>query len=190
MPDAAIDLFQPPAPDGGGRRRLIACVWTARAARLFPPLSDASRRAVLAQFRDRVVSDPHVNAAQIELVRSTWARVRPVQTAAAELFYGKLFELEPRLQPLFKGDIAAQGQKLMHMLDVAVRGLEHPQALAPAFRDLGRRHQRYGAAPTDYGTVAIALLWTLEQVLGQAFTADVRLAWTEAYTLIWRLMQA
>jgi hemoglobin-like flavoprotein len=164
-------------------------VWTAPAARLKEAGTDAPRCAVLAQFGDRVVSDAHVNAAQIELVRSTWARVRPVQTAAAELFYGKLFELEPQLQPLFKGDFAAQGQKLMRMLDAAVRGLEHPQALAPAFKDLGRRHLRYGAAPVDYGTVAIALLWTLEQILGQAFTPDVRLAWTEAYTLISRLMQ-
>ncbi|MES0874933.1 globin family protein [Sinimarinibacterium thermocellulolyticum] len=131
-----------------------------------------------------------MNAEQIALVRSTWKAILPMRTAVAELFYNKLFELEPRLQPLFKTDLERQGEKLIAMLDAAVRGLDHPQVLGPALRDLGQRHIRYGASENDYSTVAVSLLWTLEQGLGEAFTADARRAWTEAYAIIVSLMHA
>lgn len=126
---------------------------------------------------------------QIDLVRSTWARVQPIQDRAAELFYARLFELDPALRPLFKNDLPAQGRKLMTMLNAAVRGLDHLDALAPAVKDLGRRHVAYGVTAEHYGTVALALLWTLEQGLGDGFTPEVRHAWTEAYTVLATTMQ-
>lgn len=126
---------------------------------------------------------------QIDLVRSTWAQVMPIQDAAAGLFYGKLFELDPALRPLFRNDIQTQGRKLMTMLNAAVRGLDHLDALAPAVKDLGQRHARYGVTAEHYGTVALALLWTLERGLGDGFTPEVRHAWTEAYTVLATMMQ-
>lgn len=127
---------------------------------------------------------------QIALVKSTWTQVVPIQDTAAELFYGKLFELDPKLKPLFKGDIKVQGHKLMTMINTAVRGLDHLDALVPAVKDLGRRHVAYGVKAEHYGTVAVALLWTLEQGLGAGFTADVRNAWTEVYTVLATTMQS
>ncbi len=121
---------------------------------------------------------------QAELVRDSWAQVLPIREAAADIFYSKLFELDPSLRTLFKGDIKLQGRKLMAMIDAAVRGLDHPDTLAPALKDLGRRHHGYGVTESDYGTVAIALLATLEQGLGPAFTVDVRNAWTEVYAVL------
>ncbi len=129
-----------------------------------------------------------MNTEQIGLVRSTWKQVLPLRTTIADLFYTKLFELEPRLRPLFKNDLERQGEKLITMLDAAVRGLGSPHVLAPALKDLGQRHVRYGASENDYGTVAISLLWTLEQGLGTDFTPEVRQAWTEAYATLISLM--
>ena len=126
---------------------------------------------------------------QIDLVRSTWAHVQMIQDQAAELFYTRLFELDPALRPLFKNDLSVQGRKLMTMLNAAVRGLDHLDALAPAVKDLGRRHVAYGVTAEHYGTVALALLWTLEQGLGDGFTPEVRHAWTEAYTVLATTMQ-
>jgi hemoglobin-like flavoprotein len=126
---------------------------------------------------------------QIELVKSSWTQVVPIQETAAGLFYGKLFELDPALKPLFKGDIKVQGHKLMTMLNTAVRGLDHLDALVPAVKDLGRRHLHYGVKAEHYGTVAVALLWTLEQGLGEGFTPEVREAWTEVYTVLATTMQ-
>jgi len=126
---------------------------------------------------------------QIELVQNSWQKVVPIKEQAAELFYGKLFATDPTLRPLFKGDIADQGKKLMTMINVAVTGLSRLETIVPAVQDLGKRHARYGVKDSDYATVAGALLWTLEQGLGPAFTSDVKEAWVQAYTVLASTMQ-
>lgn len=77
---------------------------------------------------------------QISIVQDTWRRLAPIQEQAAALFYGKLFELDPALRPFFKGDMAAQGRKLMAMIGAAVSGLSRLEALVPVVQNLGRRH--------------------------------------------------
>jgi hemoglobin-like flavoprotein len=126
---------------------------------------------------------------KIALVQSTWAKVVPIKETAADLFYGKLFELDPSLRALFKSDIREQGRKLMAMIGTAVGGLNNLGALVPAVKDLGRRHAGYGVKSEDYTTVATALLWTLEKGLGDAFTPQVKDAWTETYMVLAKTMQ-
>lgn len=126
---------------------------------------------------------------QATLVTQSWEKVLPIKDQAAALFYGKLFELDPSLRPLFKGDIQEQGRKLMAMINTAVRGLGDLNTLVPAVQALGRRHVGYGVQNEHYSTVAVALLWTLEQGLGPAFTAEVREAWTEVYMVLASTMQ-
>ena len=121
---------------------------------------------------------------EVLLVKSTWRKVRPIRDTAAQLFYKKLFALDPGLQPLFTTDMKEQGQKLMAMISAAVNGLDDIETILPAVQDLGRRHVRYGVTKAHYDTVAAALLWTLEQGLGDAFTPQVRDAWTKAYTFL------
>ncbi len=123
------------------------------------------------------------------LVRDSFAKVAPIAPQAAALFYGRLFELDPTLKPLFKGDMTEQGRKLMEMIGTAVANLNKLDAIVPAVQDLGRRHKDYGVLPEHYGTVATALLWTLGQGLGDAFTPQVEAAWTEAYTILATVMQ-
>ena len=121
---------------------------------------------------------------QITLVRESWSRVLPIADKAAELFYGRLFELDPALKSLFKGDMTEQGAKLMKMIGVAVAALDNLESVIPAVQASGARHKGYGVKDEDYDTVAEALLWTLGQGLGEAFTDDVRGAWVETYTLL------
>ena len=109
---------------------------------------------------------------------------------AAALFYRRLFELDPTLRPLFKGDLKEQGRKLMDMLRMAVKGLDRPEALLPALAALGRRHAGYGVNERDYETVGEALIWTLEQGLGPSFTPEIREAWTALYKLVADTMSA
>ena len=96
-------------------------------------------------------------------------------------FYENLFELDPDLQPLFKRRMKTQGQKLMHTLGIVVNSLRKMEDVMPSVTALGQRHQNYGVSETDYDTVGEALLWTLEQGLGDQFTDDVKAAWTEVY---------
>ena len=127
---------------------------------------------------------------QRALVRETWAAVAPIAPTAAALFYGRLFELDPSLRRLFGStDLAEQGKKLMQTLSVAVASLDRLDALIPAVEALGRRHVGYGVRDDHYATVAQALLWTLEQGLGPAFTAEAREAWTAVYLTLAGVMQ-
>jgi len=126
---------------------------------------------------------------QVELVQTTWEKCMPIADQAAALFYGKLFELDPELKPLFKTDIKEQGKKLMVIITAAVRGLSDLGKLVPVVEDLGRRHVGYGVKDDHYATVGTALLWTLEQGLGDAFTAEVKEAWATTYGILSSTMQ-
>lgn len=126
---------------------------------------------------------------QVELVQETWAQVVPIADTASVLFYDRLFELDPLARELFAEDIEEQRRKLMTMLGTAVDGLGDLGAIVGAVEDLGRRHVDYGVRPEQYDTVGQALLWTLGQGLGDAFTAEVREAWAAAYGVLAGTMQ-
>ena len=128
--------------------------------------------------------------AQKALVQQSFARVAPISEQAAAMFYGRLFELDPQLRPLFRGDMKEQGRKLMQMLAVAVNGLDRLEEIVPAVQALGRRHVGYGVQDSHYDTVGEALLWTLRQGLGEDFTADTRQAWAEVYGLLAATMRS
>jgi hemoglobin-like flavoprotein len=127
---------------------------------------------------------------QIALVRMSFAAVRPIADSAAALFYGRLFELDPSLRPLFKTDLHGQGRLLMQMIGLAVDNLDRLDELAPKLTSLGRRHAGYGVREAHYETVGAALLWTLEQGLGADFTPETRAAWASAYALLAQTMKA
>lgn len=126
---------------------------------------------------------------KIALVQNSFAQVVPILETAAELFYNKLFELDPSVRPLFSGDMKEQGNKLMTMIGVALNGLNNLEAIVPAIENLGARHAGYGVKDEHYDTVAAALLWTLATGLGEAFTEEVKEAWTETYLLLAGVMK-
>lgn len=125
-----------------------------------------------------------MNPESIRLVQASFAQVAPIAEQAASLFYARLFELAPELRPLFRGDMAEQGRKLMAMLATVVGGLSRLDTLVPAARALAQRHVAYGAQPEHYAVVGTALLDTLAKGLGDDFTPEVRAAWIEAYGLL------
>jgi hemoglobin-like flavoprotein len=126
---------------------------------------------------------------QKTIVRDTFAEISPNAPAVAALFYQHLFELDPNLRVLFKGDMAAQGRKLMAMIGTAVSNLDQIDTIIPAVQQLGQRHVGYGVKDADYETVGTALLWTLEQGLGDGFTATVREAWATCYDTLAGVMK-
>jgi hemoglobin-like flavoprotein len=126
---------------------------------------------------------------QIALVRTSFDKVRPISEEAARLFYARLFEIAPEVRPLFKGDMAEQGRKLMATLAVVVNGIDDLPALKPAVAGLGRRHAGYGVTADHFGPVGAALIWTLEQGLGADFTPETRDAWLDAYGALAAVMQ-
>lgn len=126
---------------------------------------------------------------QIGLVQSSFEAIQQNSEVAADMFYSRLFHLDPTLRPMFRSDLKDQGRKLMHMLAIAVKGLSHLDQIVPAVEQLGFRHAAYGVRDEHYGTVAQALLWTLDNAIGAAFTPQVRQAWEAAYGLLANAMQ-
>ena len=118
---------------------------------------------------------------QADIVQSTWRAVLPVGDTFAELFYGRLFAVDPGLRKLFRDDLMEQGRNLTAMLSVAAANLAKPERIRLALRQLGQRHAAYGVEPKDFRTVEDALLFALEHALIDVFTPEVRAAWQAAY---------
>jgi len=126
---------------------------------------------------------------QKALVKESWRKVAPMADAAARLFYDRLFEIDSTTRPLFQIDLADQHRKLIQALTMVVQGLDHLETLVPTIADLGRRHAQFGVTDAHYDTVGAALLWTLEQGLGSAWTPEVKVAWSCAYALLADVMR-
>jgi hemoglobin-like flavoprotein len=131
-----------------------------------------------------------LQAGDIMLVRTSFARVVPISEIAADLFYDRLFEIAPQVRTLFPADLREQKRKLMQMLATAVGALNDLEGLVPKVKALGARHVAYGATAAHYEVVGEVLLWTLERGLGEAFTPEVRSAWTNVYRVLSTTMQA
>jgi hemoglobin-like flavoprotein len=127
---------------------------------------------------------------QIKATQESFAKVVPISEQAAVLFYGRLFEIAPALQPLFRGDMKEQGRKLMATLGVVVNGLANLESVLPAASALAKRHVDYGVEAADYAPVGAALLWTLERGLGEEWTPPLAAAWSDAYTILSNFMIA
>jgi hemoglobin-like flavoprotein len=121
---------------------------------------------------------------QVKAIQESFTKVIPISEQAADLFYGRLFEIAPDVKPLFRGDMKEQGRKLMATLGVVVNGLSNLESVLPAASALAKRHVDYGVKAADYAPVGAALLWTLEKGLGEQWTSDLAAAWTAAYIIL------
>jgi len=129
-------------------------------------------------------------AKQIELVQRSWRGILPIRDTFAEVFYGKLFSLDPSLKPLFRGEMQDQGRNLAAVISIAVTGLSRLETITLAIQELGRRHAAYGVRHRHYDSFAEALMWTLAHSLGEAFTDDVKDAWAAAYRVLAETMKS
>jgi len=121
---------------------------------------------------------------EADTVQTTWRAVLPVGGTFAELFYGRLFAVDPALKKLFRDDPIEQGRNLTAMLSVVAANVDKPERITLALRHLGRRHVTYGIKPRDFASFEDALLFALEHALIDVFTPEVKAAWQAAYALV------
>ena len=125
-----------------------------------------------------------------QLVTESWKQLAPNAALVGQIFYRRLFEIDPNLRAMFSGSIMdEQIRKLTTMLDLIVHWLDVPERLVPVLKQLGVRHSTYGVQDEHYAKVGSALIGTLEEGLGDKFTPELRGAWTEAFMLISSLMR-
>lgn len=124
---------------------------------------------------------------RVLLVQTSWREAWPIADEVGRVFYDKLFELDPSLRPLFRGDLPTQQAKFMSMLNKLVQHLNNREELAQ-LTALGKRHIGYGVKVQDHQTLGTALIWALGQCLGERFTPEVRSAWVETYSELSQMM--
>jgi len=131
-----------------------------------------------------------MNSKQMDLVRQTCKEVAPIADSAADLFYTKLFQIDPALRPVFVAQLDNRGRRLMQMVEAAAEALDKPTTLAPALAGLGSRQVASATSDHRYETVGAALILTFRQGLGPAFTPEARQAWIELFDNIEGMMKA
>lgn len=131
-----------------------------------------------------------------QAIRRSWRLLVPLGDTVSDLFYRRLFEIRPDLRSLFPADMEAQKKKLLNMLAFTIKSIDWPieeweQDIDPeddlflVVLALGRRHRHlYKVDDEHYGPVGEALVWTLEQGLGQVFEGIVQEAWIQVYRML------
>lgn len=126
---------------------------------------------------------------QVELVKSTFEKIKVPPEEAGEIFYARLFELDPKARSMFRGDLRQQGKAFFAMLEMMAKTLDVREKIVPIVHDLGHRHALYGVDAEDYLPFRQALLDTLEKLLGHHFVKPIREAWGAAYDELADIMQ-
>ena len=119
---------------------------------------------------------------QIEIVKSTWAMVSTIDpVAVGALFYNRLFEIAPQVKHLFRNPMPEQSRKLLSMIQYVISKLDRLEDILDEVAQLAQRHGKYGVKPAHFTVVGEALLWTLEQGLGEHWNEETKDAWTKCY---------
>lgn len=127
---------------------------------------------------------------QIRLVRVTWLQAAPIAQVVARFFYGRLFELDPEIRRLFGyTDLVAERREFLLRVTVCVGALDRVETIRSALEGLARRNVKYGVVDRHYAVAESALLWTMEQALGEAYTAEVHVAWSAACRALTTIMR-
>jgi hemoglobin-like flavoprotein len=107
--------------------------------------------------------------------------MHPMAVHVADLFFDRLFELDPTLEDLFSENVEVQRQRFTVAVGTAVDAADDIRVSLPVLQELGRRQGAQGFRPGTYVTMGKALLWTFEQTLAEDFTPPVKDAWAALY---------
>ena len=122
-----------------------------------------------------------VTARQAELIRESFDTLRQRLEPASMSFYDSLFRRAPDLRAMFRDDLAGQGMKFMTTLGTIIGNLEDPEAQGDRFAELGRGHALIGVKAAHFAPMGEALIETLREELGAAFSPEMEAAWRAAY---------
>jgi nitric oxide dioxygenase len=122
-----------------------------------------------------------VSATEIRKIRESLPMIREQIAPASSNFYENLFAIAPELRSLFRSDLNDQGMRFMSTLATIADLLDDPEALGTELEDLARAHAGIGVRAAHFAPMGSALMVTLGETLGPAFTAELQGAWRAAY---------
>jgi hemoglobin-like flavoprotein len=121
---------------------------------------------------------------QILLVKNSWSFVIVKSEEAGLLFYDRLFEIAPELQPVFKTHPKEQALRLTNMVTNMVSRIQHLDEIIDDIRALASRHSVYGVQTVYYRVFGAALIWTIQQMMDTRWNDELEEAWIDVYSLI------
>jgi NAD(P)H-flavin reductase/hemoglobin-like flavoprotein len=122
------------------------------------------------------------------LVKESFAHIEPVAAKAMAYFYGRLFAANPELRVLFPLAMDRQRERFFRALGRLVWTLDCPEELTAFGRELGRDHRRFGVTARHYPEFMDALLATVREFTGPAWSDDVAAAWQAALDTVAQTM--
>lgn len=134
--------------------------------------------------------------AQLRILSRTFKKIEPQSDEFGIIFYERLFEIAPELRPMFGTDIKLQQTKFMKVIkevvhlhlrslvSLPVMSKATGSAVIPGAFWSGKLHAAFGVKLKDYETMKEALLWAVEQILGNECTHEVSMAWADAYDVV------
>jgi len=126
---------------------------------------------------------------QIKLLEDSFSALAPRADELVARFYGELFKRYPAVKPMFAGvNPNEQKKKLLAALKLVIHNLRNPAKLTTVLKELGQRHQNYGALATHYDAVANTLLDIMDDMAGKLWEDDVNEAWEVALKTIKEIM--
>jgi hemoglobin-like flavoprotein len=124
-----------------------------------------------------------------ETLRHSFALVVEREPALTRRFYDIFFAKYPSVRPMFNSRTRDRQERMLQEALVAVLDhLEDAPWLETTLRSLGAKHIDYGVTREMYSWVGECLLQALAEAAGDAWTAEVEGAWSEAYGAIAGLM--
>ena len=121
---------------------------------------------------------------QIDIVRKSFDALWPFRRKLADQFYARFFELVPDTRRLFPNDMERQRLKLMDTIAAIVGTLEQREICQSIISHTGRKHADFGVQTSHFTAFGEALIWSLQQQLGPAFTPEMQQAWLVLYHAI------
>ena len=125
----------------------------------------------------------------IELIKASFEKARPIADKVVATFYSYLFRTYPQVQPYFHNiEMEKQQELLINNLSFIVENLEYEDLIESHLYDLGQRHAGYGASEEFYEGVGQCLIRSFAFYFGKEWTPELESEWIKAYTLISTLM--
>jgi NAD(P)H-flavin reductase/hemoglobin-like flavoprotein len=121
-------------------------------------------------------------------LKDSFAKIAAYGDEVPLFFYSHLFLGHPELRDMFPVSMASQRDRLVGALVRIVSDVANHDALLPFLQGLGRDHRKFGTLAEHYPVVGASLLATLAHFSGTAWNDDLARDWTEAYTVIAKVM--
>lgn len=137
---------------------------------------------------DRRLHHIGVDPAVHQRLEASLGLLRDKGPRVVETFYSRLFERYPAVRPLFRSDMASQQSKLLGSLVMVVEHLRDPERVTAVLRELGRKHEAFGALPEHYPIVRSLLLESMAAELGTAWNDQLEAEWSQALSLVSQIM--